>query len=106
MTNGGRRPGAGRPKGARNKRTNELVEAADVLVATLHEPLALLQMIYKDTSQPIDRRMAAASICAKYERPICPPDRDAGRTVEADQIEDTTPSIRLLLQQAIGTETK
>ena len=72
MANGGRRPGAGRPKGARNKRTNELVEAADVLVATLHEPfkfkgdgVALLQMIYKDTSQPIDRRMAAASICAK-----------------------------------------
>ena len=70
MANGGRRPGAGRPKGARNKRTNELVEAADVLVAPLHEPfkgdgVALLQMIYKDTSQPIDRRMAAASICAK-----------------------------------------
>jgi hypothetical protein len=106
MANGGWRPGAGRPRGARNKRTDELAETANALVATLHEPfkgdsIALMQTIYKDTSQPMDRRMAAAAICAKYERPICPPARDARQTIEANQIEDSTPSIRLLLQQAL-----
>jgi hypothetical protein len=64
-----------------------------------------MQTICKDTSQPMERRMAAA-ICAKYERPICPPARDAGQTIEANQIEDSTPSIKLLLQQALGNEPK
>jgi hypothetical protein len=71
---GGRREGAGRKPGARNKRTVEVLTAADNVLATIVEPfqgdgVALLQLVYKDPRQPLNIRMNAAAMAAKYERP-------------------------------------
>ena len=71
---GGRREGAGRKPGARNKRTVEVLTAADNVLATTVEPfqgdgVALLQLVYKDPRQPLNVRMSAAAMAAKYERP-------------------------------------
>jgi hypothetical protein len=71
---GGRREGAGRKPGARNKRTVEVLAAPDNVLATMVEPfegdgVALLQLVYKDPRQPLSIRMNAASLAAKYERP-------------------------------------
>jgi hypothetical protein len=71
---GGRREGAGRKPGARNKRTVEVLSAAENVLATIVEPfqgdgVALLQLVYKDPRQPLSIRMSAASLAAKYERP-------------------------------------
>ncbi len=64
----------GRKPGARNKRTVEVLSAAENVLATMVEPfqgdgVALLQLVYKDPRQPLSIRTNAASLAAKYERP-------------------------------------
>ena len=76
---GGRREGAGRPQGAKNKRTRE-VEAVMKAVAEefaemvpdafAGDGVALLQTIYKDPKLPLGIRMDAAAKAARFERPM------------------------------------
>lgn len=69
---GGKRPGAGRPKGAKNKRTIALEEAARRAAAGEPEgitSLGLFQRVYKNKKNRLDLRMAAAEKCLPYEHP-------------------------------------
>lgn len=78
MPVGGRRPGAGRPKGATNKRTREMQaaarETAETILATVPSAFegdahALLMTVYKDPSNPIDLRVDAAKAAIRFEKP-------------------------------------
>src|SRR5262245_24191416 len=79
MASGGKRPGAGRPKGGKNRKTvdreRRAVELADKMVKALGvdafsgNSVALLQLIYKDIRQPMEMRFEAAKAAAPYERP-------------------------------------
>jgi hypothetical protein len=76
---GGRREGAGRPQGAKNKRTRE-VEAAMKAVAQefaesvpeafAGDGVAFLQTVYKDPKLPLGIRMDAAAKAVRFERPM------------------------------------
>jgi hypothetical protein len=75
---GGRREGAGRPPGARNKRTVEAEEAMNAVVqefsATVPDvfagdAVAFLQTVYKDPRIPLHVRLDAAAKAARFERP-------------------------------------
>lgn len=78
MPSGGRRPGAGRPQGARNKRTREIEAAADAAREAIAEKIpeaftgdahALLMTVYKDPSQEMSLRIDAAKAAIKFEKP-------------------------------------
>ena len=76
---GGRREGAGRPSGARNKRTRD-VEAAMKEVAVQFaeavpdafqgDGVAFLQTVYKNPALPLAVRLDAAAKAARFERPM------------------------------------
>ena len=77
---GGRREGAGRPQGARNKRTVEAEEAMKAVVqefsatvpdAFAGDAVAFLQTVYKDPRIPLHVRLDAAAKAARFERPMC-----------------------------------
>jgi hypothetical protein len=69
MGRGGRREGAGRPKGSRNKRT---IAKVRLLPARAHRqtveemPLDILIAAARDKTQPIELRLAAAKAAAPY----------------------------------------
>jgi hypothetical protein len=69
MSRGGRREGAGRPKGAKSRRTISKVE---LLPARAHRriveemPLDILIAAARDKSQPLELRLAAAAKAAPY----------------------------------------
>jgi hypothetical protein len=69
MGRGGRRAGAGRPKGSKNKRT---ISKVPLLPARAHRqiieelPLDILIAAMRDKSQPIELRLAAAKVAAPY----------------------------------------
>ena len=74
---GGRREGAGRPRGAKNKRTleseAEMKAAADELTATIPnafpgDALAYLQSVYRDPRNPVPLRKDAAWKAVRFER--------------------------------------
>jgi uncharacterized protein with gpF-like domain len=91
---GGKRPGAGRPSGAKNKRTEERAEAMQQVAEQLAEVLpacftgdahALLMAIYKDESKEIAIRLDAAGKAIGYEKP-----RLAAATVDVKADVDAT----------------
>ena len=55
---GGRRPGAGRPKGSKNR---PLVTLASIAGASGESALAVLEQAMKDMTQPMDVRVRAAT---------------------------------------------
>ena len=63
MAGGGKRPGAGRPKGSTNKRTAENVAAIESSGLT---PLEYLTSIYQDVSADEAKRLDAAKAAAPY----------------------------------------
>jgi len=69
MSRGGRRPGAGRPRGSKNKRT---VAKVTLLPARVHRqaveelPLDVLLKAMRDPNHPIELRLAAAARAAPY----------------------------------------
>lgn len=78
MSHGGRRPGAGRPKGAVDRRSAAVVKAGEEAAARLTEAIpeafrgdahALLMVVYKDTSLPLPLRVDAAKAALRYEKP-------------------------------------
>ena len=75
---GGIREGAGRPKGAKNKRTAAVEAAIQVVAAKFKnqtpeafdgDGVAYLQTVYRDPGLPVDMRIDAAAKSARYERP-------------------------------------
>jgi hypothetical protein len=75
---GGKRPGAGRPNGAKNKRTEEREAAMQQVAEQLAEVLpqcfegdahALLMAVYKDERQDLAIRLDAAGKAIGYEKP-------------------------------------
>lgn len=66
---GGRRPGSGRKRGGKNKRT---IAKVPLIPATAHRqtieelPLDVLVAAMRDKSQPIELRLAAAAKAAPY----------------------------------------
>jgi hypothetical protein len=69
MGRGGRREGAGRPKGSKSKRT---ISKVSLLPARAHRktveamPLDILLTAARDQAQPIEIRLAAAKAAAPY----------------------------------------
>lgn len=62
---GGKRPGAGRPRGSRNRRTRETIAAVEQGLT----PLAYLTSVYRDESIDIRCRLEAAKAAAPYVHP-------------------------------------
>src|SRR5262245_50011147 len=79
MGSGGKRRGAGRPKGGKNRTTIVREQLGRELAAKMRDSLgvdafpgdsvALLQLVYKDTRLPLELRFEAAKAAAPYERP-------------------------------------
>ena len=76
---GGRRGGAGRPRGAKNMRTREVEAAMKVVADEFAEAVpdafagdgvAFLQTVYKDPKLPLSTRLDAAAKAARFERPM------------------------------------
>jgi hypothetical protein len=63
MRKGGKRPGAGRPKGARNKRT---VETAKAIEASGMSPLDYMISLMRDETREVALRLDAAKSAAPY----------------------------------------
>jgi hypothetical protein len=63
MAKGGKRPGAGRPPGARNIRTVQAVQAAE---ATGETPLEYMLRVMRDGSAEIARRDEMAKAAAPF----------------------------------------
>lgn len=68
----------GRPAGSKSTRTiereREIAEVARVIESALDKPFkgdahTLLMTIYKDESQPVERRLDAAKAAVAYEKP-------------------------------------
>jgi hypothetical protein len=75
---GGKRPGAGRPKGSPNKRTAEQVEA---IASTGMTPLQYLTSVFQDVSADEARRIDAAKAAAPYcHAKLQPVDSDGDTT--------------------------
>jgi hypothetical protein len=65
MPRGGKRPGAGRPKGSTNKQRFESPEQRE-RYAKATSPLAFLLCVMNDPAVPWTRRAAAAKAAAPY----------------------------------------
>jgi len=65
MANGGKRPGAGRRKGSKNKRTQEVQAAVNAGI----DPLGYMLRVMHDPAQPQDRRHDLARAMAPYCHP-------------------------------------
>jgi hypothetical protein len=63
MSRGGKRPGAGRPRGSKARKTQEIAIAAMAAGIT---PLELMLSIVRDASAPSSVRMAMAVTAAPY----------------------------------------
>lgn len=66
MARGGKRPGAGRPAGAANKRTREI---ADKLVSEGLSPLEYMLSVMRDEGADKERRDEMAKAAAPYVHP-------------------------------------
>lgn len=64
--NGGKRPGAGRPPGARNKKGVALEQA---IARSGMDALEYMATVMEDTSQPAQLRLDAAKAIAPYVHP-------------------------------------
>jgi hypothetical protein len=74
MGHGGRRPGAGRPKGSIDKRVRWALDAGREAIRSVLGPdafdgnaLALFQVVYRDPAQPLELRIEAAKAAIPYE---------------------------------------
>jgi hypothetical protein len=65
---GGKRPGAGRKKGARDKRTVDLEEAAQQAASKYKtdDPIELMRLMSLDPEMPVQIRLDAANKVAPY----------------------------------------
>lgn len=66
-TRGGRRPGAGRPKGSRNRSTLAELEAAAALPST-DSPIEFLLMVVNTEGAKLNTRILAAKALMRYQQ--------------------------------------
>lgn len=95
MAQGGYRPGAGRPKGSKNKRQHLLKEGVRVAAQYGVAPLDYLLSVMCDTDQPIEVRMFAA----KAALPYCTPRMAAVPAAEDNGALTHEEWVRLLAKQ-------
>jgi hypothetical protein len=97
---GGQRYGAGRPRGAKNKRAAAVEAAMQVVAAKFRDEIpeafdgdgvAYLQTVYRDPALPVDVRIDAAAKSARYERPALAATLTRGLTPE-DRLCTNSPS--------------
>jgi hypothetical protein len=69
MSSGGNRPGAGRPKGARSKKTLQREAALAAIKASGTDPLQFWADILANEEAPLPLRLAAAKELAPYRHP-------------------------------------
>ena len=69
MQHGGRRPGAGRPRGAKNRRTQMLEEGNRLASKGGLSPLEHLLLVMRDERRPFRQRIEAAKAAAPYCHP-------------------------------------
>ena len=69
MPHGGRRPGSGRPKGAKNRRTLMLEEGNRLASKGGLTPLEHLLSVMRDETKPLRDRLEAAKAAAPYCHP-------------------------------------
>lgn len=105
MSHGGKRPGAGRPRGAKSKITKErealVKKAAAVIEDVLPDAFkgdahAYLMAVYKDETMPVKDRLAAATAAIGYEKPklaAVEVQAEVDATVSVSRIELVAPSI-------------
>jgi hypothetical protein len=67
--NGGRRPGAGRPKGSKNRTTVKKLKIVEKLVEEKKTPLEFLIGVMLDKGKDIELRVDAAKAAAPYVHP-------------------------------------
>jgi hypothetical protein len=85
MFHGGKREGAGRPKGARTNRSRRIAEKA------LNEglsPLEYMLGIMRDVNEPTELRFEAAKACAPYIHP---------RLVSREALETPQPIVHITM---------
>jgi hypothetical protein len=109
--NGGKRPGVGCPKGSVNRDRTEQRDIAEQLLEEGLTPLDIMKarMLRRPLSNgaPVtDDRFAAACALAPYSHSKLTAVAVRDMTGGSAQIEDGTPSIRLLLQQALSGDPK
>lgn len=66
MANGGARPGSGRKRGQKNRKTKLLIEAATKDGIT---PLEYMMKVMRDENSPLNRRDDMAKAAAPYVHP-------------------------------------
>jgi hypothetical protein len=66
---GGRRPGAGRPKGRKNRKTEERLEHVKELAKAGLTPLEYMLAVMRDEKADEERRLDAAKSAAPYVHP-------------------------------------
>lgn len=105
MARGGKRPGSGRPPGARNKRS---IEQEAQIRESGKTPLEYLVSIYQDEEQPERMRLEAARSAAPYVHPkLSAVDMDLGRdnrTVEEMSDEELNNLIQSLTEQGVDND--
>lgn len=90
---GGKRPGAGRPKGVKNRKTEERLEHLKQLAAAGITPLEYMLSVMRDPEQLADARLDAAKSAAPYVHP---------RLAQTDI--SVSADLRFLTDQAIEDE--
>ena len=86
MAKGGRRAGAGRPKGSRNKRS---VQQEEEIRNSGQTPLEYFVSIYQDEKQPERMRLEAARSAAPYVHPKLSAMEMEMSTAQKDPVEMT-----------------
>jgi hypothetical protein len=99
MPRGGKRQGAGRPKGARSKKTVALIAAIEASGLT---PLDYMLAVMRNPKAPEEHRMAMAKAAARYVHPrirSLAKSKDDGLPVKITRIE------RVIIDSRDQTET-
>lgn len=108
---GGRREGAGRPRGSRNPNTRAKREAIKAVVAKFEavtpnlfdgDAVALMQCIYRDPCQDISLRLDAAKSAAKFERPSLAAVLTRDTAPQPSSQSEVNQRIQELLRKGIG----
>lgn len=97
MAHGGRRPGAGRPKGARTKATADIREAAQQYT---EQALATLVEVMNSSEHPAAARVSAAN--ALLDRGYGKPKQSLDVDVEAEVTTSVRKIERVIIDPAAG----
>ena len=96
MSHGGFRPGAGRPAGALNKRTREVIEQTE---ASGMMPLEYLLNVMRDPAKPDNERIEAARVACPFVHARLSIQENIPPAPEIPKPEEIIERIRILLAE-------